>query len=58
MDSEQIRKLYNSFEKKDMPFEEFKKEIKNLTDPKKMQEDLANIRLTRQIRKDIKNAGN
>jgi hypothetical protein len=38
-----IRKIYNKFEVKDMTFEQFAKDFMDLTDPKKMQNDLAVI---------------
>jgi hypothetical protein len=47
MTNEQIDKIYNSFspDKRDMSREAFKKEIRNLTDPVKMEQDLANIEI-------------
>lgn len=51
MTDEQIRQRYNSFtpEQRDMPFHEFKKQIKALTDPVKMREDLADIQMQKAV---------
>lgn len=38
-----IRALYDSFEQKDMPFEQFVKEMKDLTNPAKYNEDLQSL---------------
>lgn len=37
---DEIKKIYKGFEKKDMPFKEFKKQIDELTNPVSMQADL------------------
>jgi len=40
-----IRALYDGFEKKDMPFYQFRKELLDLLDPKKIMSDLGDIEL-------------
>lgn len=45
MSEADIRTLYNSFEKKDMPFAKFRQELKNVMDPNKMVKDLSDIEL-------------
>ncbi len=50
MTDEQIRQMYNRFpEGQTMSFENFKKEIKSMDDPVKMQEDLAEIQMQKAI---------
>lgn len=46
-----ITKLYNSFEKKDMPKSEFRRRIKQLFDPTRMGQDLKDIHNTLKYRK-------
>ena len=40
MNDADIKRIYNKIENKDMPFDEFRKELKALTDPVRMQQDL------------------
>lgn len=40
-----IRALYDSFEEKDMPYAQFRKELIDLCDPNKMFDDLSDIEL-------------
>ena len=51
MTDEEIRQKYNSFtpEQRNMSFPEFKKQIKDLTNPTKMQQDLGDIQLQKAI---------
>ncbi len=41
----ELRRIYNNFEVKDMTFEQFCKEFTAMTDPTKIQEDLASMSL-------------
>ena len=43
MNNQQLRQIYDKFSVKDMSFPDFVKEMKSLSDPKKMQEDLSKI---------------
>ena len=46
MTNEEIKQVYNSFPRgQTMRFEDFRKEIKDLQDPTKIQQDLADIEL-------------
>ncbi len=45
MTLEAIRAIYDGFENKDMPFEQFACEMAGLLDPKKAMDDLADIEL-------------
>lgn len=51
MTDEEIRQAYNQFppEGRDLLFEDFKKAIKDLTDPVKIQQDLAEIEMQKAI---------
>lgn len=49
MTDQEIRALYNKFEKKDMPFEEFKNRFRAAISPSKMQEDLMNIQMQKAV---------
>jgi len=40
---QEIRRLYDSFSNKDMPWPEFLKEFQGCTDPLKMQIDMADV---------------
>ena len=53
---QRIRVLYDSFEKKDMPFEDFLKEFTGASDPKKIQDDLELIQREKYVRTEIDNA--
>jgi len=54
MNDQQLRRIYNGFEIKDMSFEAFAKEINGLSDPVQMQNDLANIQVLKQRAKTTK----
>ena len=56
MTNQQIRTLYDSFEKKDIGFDEFHKRMKRLEDPATMQEDLAKLMTQRHEVNTINNA--
>lgn len=45
MSETDIKTLYDSFEKKDMPFAKFRQELKDVMDPNKMVRDLSDIEL-------------
>lgn len=45
---EEIRGIYNGFQKKDMPFTEFRKQVKELTDPAGIQRDVSTILANKQ----------
>jgi len=45
MNNKQLRQIYNKFDVKDMSFTDFAKEMQDLSDPIKMQQDLAAIEL-------------
>jgi len=45
MTNKQLRQIYDKFEKKDMAFSDFCKEMRDLGNPVKMQEDLGQIEL-------------
>lgn len=45
MDNQTIRQIYNGFAVKDMPFADFAKEMRDLVDPVKMRQSLAEIEL-------------
>lgn len=47
MTEAEIKAIYDSFEKKDMPFAQFRKELKDVQDPDKMASDLSDIELLR-----------
>jgi len=47
MSNQQLRKLYDGFTVKDMSFPAFVKEMKSLSDPVKMQEDLSKIQMAK-----------
>jgi len=45
MNNQQLRQIYDGFTVKDMSFSDFAKEMRDLSDPIKIREDLANIEL-------------
>jgi len=51
MTDEQIKRLWNKFppEKRDMRFEDFKKELQDQSDPVKMRQDLADIQMQKAV---------
>lgn len=51
----QLQQTYNNFAIKDMSFPDFCKEMKSLSDPKKMQEDLGKIQMAKVNRAIIDN---
>lgn len=65
MDLQEINKIYNRFEKKDMPRHEFVKQVQNLTSQSGVQRDLGKImagkrmvaRRKQKIDRAIENAG-
>lgn len=58
MTNQQLRQTYNNFAVKDMSFPDFCKEMKSLSDPKKMQEDLGKIQMAKANRAIIDSAIN
>ena len=40
---QEIRDIYNGFEQKDMPFEDFRRQVKEKTDPNRMLQDAMQI---------------
>lgn len=44
----ELRDVYNGFHKKDMPFVEFRKQVKELTDPAGIQRDVGKILANKQ----------
>lgn len=51
MTDEQIKRMWNKFppEKRDMRFEDFKKELQDASDPVQMREDLADIQMQKAV---------
>ena len=47
MNKQQLRQIYNKFTVKDMSFPDFVKEMKSLSDPVKMREDLSKIQVAK-----------
>ncbi|MBE3139502.1 MAG: hypothetical protein IMZ53_02860 [Thermoplasmata archaeon] len=45
----EIKKLYERFVVKDMPFNDFKRKFKELTDPARMARDLQDIKLGKKV---------
>lgn len=45
MTETEIKTLYDSFEKKDMPFAKFRQELKDVMNPDKMVSDLSDMQL-------------
>ena len=56
MTNQKIRLLYNSFDKKDMSFQEFHRRMKRLQDPATMNEDLGRLMTQRHEVNTINNA--
>jgi len=54
--NQQIRMLYDSFEKKDIGFDEFHRRMKRLEDPETMNEDLGRLMTQRREIQTINNA--
>lgn len=53
---QRIRALFDSFEKKDMSFEDFLAEFTGATSPKKLREDLQMVQMEKHKRTEIDNA--
>lgn len=49
MTDKDLNQLFNSFKKKDMPRQEFIKEMKSIMDPKQAQRDLETIQLRKKL---------
>lgn len=47
MNNQQLRQIYNGFAVKDMTFPDFVKEMKSLSNPVKMREDLSKIQMAK-----------
>jgi hypothetical protein len=56
MTNQQLRQIYDGFVVKDMSFPDFVKEMKSLSDPVKIQEDLSKIQMAKANRAMIDNA--
>ena len=56
MTDQKIRILYDSFDKKDLSFQEFHKRMKRLQDPETMNEDLGRLMTQRHEVNTINNA--
>lgn len=50
MTDEEIARIYNRFTDKDLPFHEFKKQVRELTDPQGIQRDLAALQFRRKLK--------